>query len=533
MPVPSFGARSKRKTHAQDENAASSRIPVKSPTASAFTAFTSIAPRSPTRSSPSKRTAAERSSVPFPKSPAPAVVTPLLVDARGRVNAGQDESPRLGRRPRPSNATKTAKSKDAKSKTASATPPSLWQSLLGSGKGVIAHTFDRDLLQGPATPYCATMVTPQMLLEGMNAPDVAYHAAAAVKLAIDNRPKGRWDLERLRSAAMEYYLVALGAELMDDVAGPHFTFVDPRSHDDTREMVGQALRLMRLFARQGYRRDRIVISIPATEAGVQAAMVLEQRYGVRTNLLFVSGPTHAAICAEAGASFVMFSYTAVHHGIGQRNSNNPFARVVEALIPTTTRLADEAIERTAEHLKQAKLQSVVLLTGVPDITEAQRLKGFDSVILDGSQSQKAKVPLSNTPPTRTAAPTQGSPGKGRAREAQFASTYLSSPGGAFLSAISAETREVTQATLAKGLQGQMAHMKGACDEMLEYLLVQAELAHLDLETLESLYEDDINEQFKISALQRAGISVVQEKPIRYDNVGFRMICSLWDRPEAL
>ncbi len=122
---------------------------------------------------------------------------------------------------------------------------------------------------------------------------------------------------------------------MEDVAGPHFTFVDPRNHDDAREMERQALRLMRLFAKKGYQRNRIVISvssslpgyvadqtgpdkciqIPATEAGVQAAMMLGQKHSVRTNLLFVSGLGHAAICAGAGASFVMFSYAAVSHSI--------------------------------------------------------------------------------------------------------------------------------------------------------------------------------------------------------------------------
>ena len=51
--------------------------------------------------------------------------------------------------------------------------------------------------------------------------------------------------------------------------------------------------------------------IPATEAGVEAAKKLERAHLIRTNLLYVSGLTHGAICAEAGASFVMYSYAAV------------------------------------------------------------------------------------------------------------------------------------------------------------------------------------------------------------------------------
>ena len=144
MQVPSFTAKSKRKTHAQDENAAVTRIPVKSSSASALATSTSSASRSPKKQSPQPKSSGQRSSIPFPKSPAPAVVTPLLVDAQGRVNALQDDStPRVGRRARPSTAAKT-KSKEAKAKAVSATGPSLWRSLLSGGKGVIAQTFDRD-----------------------------------------------------------------------------------------------------------------------------------------------------------------------------------------------------------------------------------------------------------------------------------------------------------------------------------------------------------------------------------------------------
>ena len=43
--------------------------------------------------------------------------------------------------------------------------------------------------------------------------------------------------------------------------GPHFTFVDPRNHDDPKRMIQHALRIVRLFAEEGYGRDCIVISV--------------------------------------------------------------------------------------------------------------------------------------------------------------------------------------------------------------------------------------------------------------------------------
>ncbi|KAI0697638.1 hypothetical protein C8T65DRAFT_20736 [Cerioporus squamosus] len=375
------------------------------------------------------------------------------------------------------------------------------------------------------------MVTPQMLREGLKTEEASYHAQVAVKTAIEKRPHEEWDIETILPEAMEHYLVALGVELMEDVAGPHFTFVDPRNHDDARAMVRQALRLMRLFAKHGYRRDRIIISIPATEAGVEAAKKLERAYFVRTNLLYVSGLTHAAIGAEAGASFVMYSYAAISHGIAQRTTANPFARVVEALIPSTKRLADEAVESTAEYFRARKIETTVLLSGIQSLSDAQRLKNFDSVVLDTTQSRQAKVPVTLVPPARTSAPIEGSPGKTRAREAQSAASLLAS--GAFLSAMPAEAREIARGTLAQGLKESMEYMHKTCIHMLEHLQAEAQLAHIDDGALEECYEADVNEHFRISILQGAGVPCEQRLPVRAGDVGFRMLCSIWDRPEAL
>ena len=149
MPASPFSARSKRKAHAQDENAAASRIPVKSPT-SALTASTCNARRSPNprKRSPARSLAIDKSSIPFPKNsiPAPAVVTPLLVDALCRVNAKSEISPRIGKRPRQSISTesKPLDTRQPKHKIPSATGPSVWKTLVSSGKGVIAETMDRD-----------------------------------------------------------------------------------------------------------------------------------------------------------------------------------------------------------------------------------------------------------------------------------------------------------------------------------------------------------------------------------------------------
>lgn len=43
--------------------------------------------------------------------------------------------------------------------------------------------------------------------------------------------------------------------------GPHFTFVDPRNHNNSKKMVAQALRLVELFEAKGYGLDCVIISV--------------------------------------------------------------------------------------------------------------------------------------------------------------------------------------------------------------------------------------------------------------------------------
>lgn len=97
------------------------------------------------------------------------------------------------------------------------------------------------------------------------------------------QPSGEWDLKRILDEAMLFYVstggprcnveaylhnqhVELGASMADRVNGPHYTFVDPRYHDDAASMVKQALRLARLFAKQGYGRERLVVTVSGLTA---------------------------------------------------------------------------------------------------------------------------------------------------------------------------------------------------------------------------------------------------------------------------
>ncbi|KAI0332207.1 aldolase [Cubamyces sp. BRFM 1775] len=545
MPVPTL--RGRRRSNAHDENGSSS-IPVTSRAAGALTTTkTALVRGEPEhgilwRGGKPLRPAAEKSSIPFPTSsgPAPPVLTathagfadiayrllnvPRSPSKTAASSTASTSTPGIGRRPRPSAAKAKARGQDGQKRAiAQATRP-LWRALEAKGKLVIAATLEYELLG--TLPYGGTMVTPGMLREGLLTADTAYHAWVGAKRAIEERPGGEWDMAVILRRAMQFYLVELGVSMLERVEGPHYTFIDPRYHEDTPSMVRQAVRLVRLFVEKGIGRDRIVVTIPATEAGVQAARTLERKHHIQTNLSLVSGLAHAAACAEAEASCITLCYKELSDAYGRKpTSNNPFIRAWEAMYGLSRKAADEAIQETTAYFDLHKLPTMVMVSNLHTDGDAERLGDFDAVALTGAQSLRARAPTSGIAP-----PPAGSSAKQRATEAPHPTAYLGSEGGSFLSALPADVRTVARVTLAEGLKDAMEQMFQATMHMLEFIQGEAQLAHLDDVGLQEIYEVDEKELTRLSNLSTAGDSEEQLVPIRWDDVGFRMRMSTWDKP---
>ena len=68
----------------------------------------------------------------------------------------------------------------------------------------------------------------------------------------------------------------------------------------------RARRLVQSFQDNGVAKEKVVVSIPATEQGVHATRMLAKEDGILVNLAMVAGVSHAAVCAEAGAAWITF-----------------------------------------------------------------------------------------------------------------------------------------------------------------------------------------------------------------------------------
>ncbi len=97
--------------------------------------------------------------------------------------------------------------------------------------------------------------------------------------------------------------VIFGAELLKIVPGYVSTEVDASLSFDRDASVAAARQIIAWYEELGYSRDRVLIKMAATWAGIQAATVLEKE-AIQCNLTLLFSFAQAVACAEAGVTLI-------------------------------------------------------------------------------------------------------------------------------------------------------------------------------------------------------------------------------------
>src|SRR4051812_28356427 len=103
--------------------------------------------------------------------------------------------------------------------------------------------------------------------------------------------------------AFERLAVAFGKRILEIIPGRVSTEVDARLSFDTQATISQARSIIAQYDKAGIGRDRILIKIASTWAGIRAAEVLEKE-GIHCNLTLLFGIHQAVACAEAGVTLI-------------------------------------------------------------------------------------------------------------------------------------------------------------------------------------------------------------------------------------
>ncbi|MEW5835479.1 MAG: transaldolase [Pseudomonadota bacterium] len=162
---------------------------------------------------------------------------------------------------------------------------------------VVADTGDIEAI-ARYKPVDAT-TNPSLLLKAAGIPAYAALLDEAVAFA-----KGQGnEREQQLADASDHLAVAVGRKILDLVPGRVSTEVDARLSFDTDATIAKAERLIGLYEDAGVKRDRILIKIASTWAGIRAAERLERR-GIQCNLTLLFSFEQAVACAEAGVFLI-------------------------------------------------------------------------------------------------------------------------------------------------------------------------------------------------------------------------------------
>jgi transaldolase len=103
--------------------------------------------------------------------------------------------------------------------------------------------------------------------------------------------------------AFERLAVAFGKKILGIIKGRVSTEVDARLSYDKEATLAKAHSIIEQYEKAGISRERVLIKIASTWAGIRAAEILEKE-GIHCNLTLMFGIHQAVACAEAGVTLV-------------------------------------------------------------------------------------------------------------------------------------------------------------------------------------------------------------------------------------
>lgn len=163
---------------------------------------------------------------------------------------------------------------------------------------VVADTGEFDAMK-QYKPTDAT-TNPSLILAASKLDQYQHIVEKAVTYG---KAHGKTPEEQL-SDTMDKLFVLFGCEILKIIPGRVSTEVDARLSFDKEASIEKARKLIQLYEEEGIKKDRILIKLASTWEGIQAAKVLEEKYGIHCNMTLLFNFAQAVACAEAGVTLI-------------------------------------------------------------------------------------------------------------------------------------------------------------------------------------------------------------------------------------
>jgi len=162
---------------------------------------------------------------------------------------------------------------------------------------VVADTGDIEAI-AQHRPQDAT-TNPSLLFQSAQMPAYRHLVEEAADLASEQDGTQ----QRMAEEFIDCLFVLFGSEILKVVPGRVSTEVPASLSFDTAGTVAKARKLISLYEKRGFSRDRILIKIASTWEGIRAAEVLELE-GIHCNLTLLFSFAQAVACAQAGVTLI-------------------------------------------------------------------------------------------------------------------------------------------------------------------------------------------------------------------------------------
>ncbi len=166
---------------------------------------------------------------------------------------------------------------------------------------VVADTGDHAAVARLRPVDCTT--NPTIVRKALDLPVYAELIDAHVRWGRQQLDIASADVERVAAMVADRLAVGVGVMLSGLIPGRVSTEVDADLAHDTEATAAKARQLIAMYEALGVGRQRVLIKIAATWAGIRASEQL-QREGIDCNLTLVFNRSQALACAEAGAFLI-------------------------------------------------------------------------------------------------------------------------------------------------------------------------------------------------------------------------------------
>jgi transaldolase len=168
---------------------------------------------------------------------------------------------------------------------------------LGQYTTVVADTGDIEAI-AQHRPQDAT-TNPSLLFQSAQMPAYRHLVEEATEVALQLGGTH----QRMADEFIDQLFVLFGSEILNVIPGRVSTEVPASLSFDTAASVAKARKLISLYEKKGFSRDRILIKIASTWEGTRAAETLALE-GIHCNLTLLFSFAQAVACAEAGVTLI-------------------------------------------------------------------------------------------------------------------------------------------------------------------------------------------------------------------------------------